>query len=188
MRIHEFEHVVRAAGGVLDTHDIIVVGSQAILSQLPRDFVDQTLQVSRELDIIPMNDPDLADLISGSIGEGSPFDGIFGYYGDGVALETVVAPRSWTERLVVYESENTNGVRAHCIEKHDLVLAKYVANREKDRDFIAAMADRGLCDEQVLLHRVADLPVGPEEIDGIRARIRRDFGGSKPDPNSDVGI
>jgi hypothetical protein len=53
MRIHEFEHVVRAAGGVLDTHDIIVVGSQAILSQLPRDFMDQTLQVSRELDRTP---------------------------------------------------------------------------------------------------------------------------------------
>lgn len=180
MRIHEFEHVVRAAGAVLNTHDIIVVGSQAILGQLPWDFVDETLQASRELDIIPMTDPDLADLISGSIGEGSPFDGMFGYYGDGVALETVVAPRGWPERLVVYESPNTNGVRAHCIEKHDLVLAKYVANREKDRDFIAAMAERGLCDRRALLTGAADLPVDPERIEGIQARIRRDFGTGAP--------
>lgn len=36
---------------------------------------------------------------------------MFGYYGDGLALDTVVAPRGWTGRLVVYESENTNGVQ-----------------------------------------------------------------------------
>ncbi len=175
MRIHEFEHVVRAAGAVLNTRDVIVVGSQAILGQLPREFVDPTLQISRELDIIPMSQPDISDLISGSIGEGSPFDQMYGYYGDGVGFDTVVAPAGWRDRLVVYESPNTNGVRAHCIEINDLVLAKYVANREKDRDFIAAAIAQALCDRQTLLDRAGDLPVSQSAVEGIRARIRRDF-------------
>ena len=42
---------------------------------------------SPELDIYPPRAPELADLIDGSIGEGSPFRGTFGYYAQGVGHE-----------------------------------------------------------------------------------------------------
>ena len=53
-------------------------------------------------------DPADADLIDGSIGEGSPFHQTFGYYAHGVAEETAVLPGGWwKERLVVLRNANT---------------------------------------------------------------------------------
>lgn len=45
-----------------------------------------------EADVYPRNKPELADLIDGSIGEGSPFHTSFGYYAQGVGADTAVLP------------------------------------------------------------------------------------------------
>jgi hypothetical protein len=46
--------------------------------------------MSRKLDLLPMDDPDerKADLISGTLGEGSPFHEAFHVYADGVSRTT----------------------------------------------------------------------------------------------------
>ncbi|MBI3922862.1 MAG: hypothetical protein HY318_15685 [Armatimonadetes bacterium] len=64
----QLEHLLRAAGALAEADAIIVIGSQAILATCP-DAPGELL-VSREADVFPLNDPQKADLIDGSIGEG----------------------------------------------------------------------------------------------------------------------
>ena len=45
----------------------------------------EVMQQSGELDIYPLRRPELAEVIDGAIGEGSPFHATFGYYAQGVA-------------------------------------------------------------------------------------------------------
>ena len=113
-----------------------MIGSQSILGQFPSPPAE--LCVSNEADVYPKNRPDRADLIDGSIGELSPFHDTFGYYARGVQEGTAVLPESWQERLVALRTPSTRGAVGLCLELHDLVFSKYVANREKDRRFVKA--------------------------------------------------
>nr|MCU0751362.1 hypothetical protein [Akkermansiaceae bacterium] len=76
MKRHELEHLIRAAGAITGSDEIIVIGSQAILAARP-DSPDLLLR-STEADLFTFRDPKDADLIDGSIGEGSPFHETFG--------------------------------------------------------------------------------------------------------------
>lgn len=162
----ELEHVIRAASAISGDDEIVVVGSQAILGQFPAAPAE--LCKSNEADVYPKNRPDMADLIDGSIGELSPFHETFGYYAQGVGPDTAVAPAGWESRLIAVSNANTRGATGWCLEAHDLVLSKYVANRDKDREFAVAAIRHGLIDPDELRRRVGDLPVD----DAVRARIR----------------
>ena len=74
----ELEHVIRAAADLASDDDIVIVGSQSILGQFPDAPAD--LRASVEADVYPRHHPERADLIDGSIGEGSPFHATYGYY------------------------------------------------------------------------------------------------------------
>jgi hypothetical protein len=50
------------------------------------------------------------------------------------------------------------------LEKHDLVIAKLVAMREKDLAFATALIDAGLVDLDVLQHRVLALDCVPPAV------------------------
>ena len=67
----ELEHLIRVAADIAQDDEIVVIGSQAILAQFPN--APPSLRVSVEADLYPKNHPDRADLIDGSVGEGSPF-------------------------------------------------------------------------------------------------------------------
>jgi hypothetical protein len=86
MRRTELEHIIRAAGSIADSRQIVILGSQAILAS----FLDAPaeLTVSQEADTYPLDSPEKADLIDGSIGEKSPFHETFGYDAHGVAPGT----------------------------------------------------------------------------------------------------
>jgi len=167
----QLEHILRAAGSIADDDDIVVIGSQAVLGQ----FADppSELLVSMEADVFPKNHPERADLIEGSIGEGSYFESTFGYYAQAVGPETAVAPTGWMERLVPLKTPRTSGVTGWCLEIHDLVLSKCVAARDKDRVYIAAAIAHGLVSRATLESRLALLPVD----DARRARIAADLAG-----------
>jgi hypothetical protein len=68
--------------------------------------------------------------------------------------------------------QNTFGYFAHGV---DLAIAKYVAGREKDLDYTAALARHGMVERRILTERLAQTEVGPELRDIIRARIERHF-------------
>ncbi len=161
MRPQDFEHVVAAAAEVTGQDELVVVGSQAILGSCGRP-PDAMLR-SLEVDIYPLRDPDGADFIDGSLGDGSQFHLTFGYYAHGVGPETAKAPRGWEERLVMRKIPRRVASKrtaiAWCLEVHDLVLSKCVAGRDRDWDYAAEALKAGLVQSEVLLGRIPDLPV-----------------------------
>lgn len=176
MRREEFEHLIRATGGVLNESEIIVVGSQAILGTRA-DGLPPAATVSKELDVLPLDDPTgrKADLIDGTLGEGSIFQESFGVFADGVGPETSRLPEGWRSRLTGFRTEMTNGITAWCLEPHDLLIAKYLANREKDRAFCAAIVHAGLVDRSVLEARLEATECTRKERERVAGAIDRDF-------------
>jgi hypothetical protein len=131
MRRDQLEHLIRAAGAICGSRHVLVIGSQAILGQFPTGAPARAV-LSMEADLLPLDEPARSDLITGSLGDGSPFHETFGYYGDGVDADTATLPSGWRNRLVRIENPNTNGYVGLCLELHDLLVAKYFAGREKD--------------------------------------------------------
>ncbi len=172
MKRSELEHLIRAAGAITNDAQIVVIGSQAILGQFPN--APSPLLVSAEADMFPLHHPDLADLIDGSIGEGSSFHELFGYYAQGVGERTAVLPSGWRDRLVRIANANTQGVTGLCLEVHDLAISKHAASREKDLEFTRELARHGMTDSKVLLARLKETELDPELRRVIEARIRRD--------------
>ena len=86
-------------------------------------------------------------------------------------------PEGWEDRLVRVESQATRGAVGLCLEIHDLVISKYVAEREKDLDFNRAAISHGLVDRKILLARLPSTPISAEGRDRIRAFILRDCSG-----------
>lgn len=171
----QLEHLIRAAGTIADDDDIVVIGSQAILGQFPA--APPELLVSREADVFPRSHPERADLIDGSIGEGSPFEREYGYYAHGVGPETATLPAGWQDRLVVVSGPNTRLVRGWCLEVHDLAIAKLIAGREKDLDFASAVHRHGMARPEVLSERLVVTELEAPIRALVAARIARYFGG-----------
>lgn len=170
----QLEHLIRAAAVITQDDEIVVLGSQAILGQFPA--APASMRVSMEADLYPLHHPDRADLIDGSIGELSPFHQTFGYYAQGVAEETARLAPGWRERLIVVQNENTRGAKGLCLEVHDLLVAKTVAGREKDYEFLRAAARHRMADPAILLERLENVEVPPEARSAARGAIGRAFG------------
>jgi hypothetical protein len=173
MTREQLEHLLRAAADIVDDDTIVVIGSQAILGQFPD--VPSSMRASTEADLWPLHHPQRADLIEGSIGELSPFHQTFGYYAQGVGEETARLPQGWKDRLVVIQNENTRGVRGLCLEIHDLLVAKAIAGRSKDLDFLAEAAAHHLADAEILLDRLMTVQADPAILAKARAAIQRAF-------------
>ncbi len=165
----QLEHVIRAAATIAGDTEIVVIGSQAILGQYPDAPAE--LLVSADVDVYPRNHPDRADLIEGSIGELSLFHGTYGYYAQGVGETTAVLPEGWQARLVPVPTPAGTGL---CLEPHDLVVSKYVAGREKDRDYVRAAIRHGLVEPRVLLERLASTAVEPPTRERIARQVEAD--------------
>jgi hypothetical protein len=148
MKRIDLEHIIRASGSIANAQQIVIVGSQAILGRFPSAPAELT--ISQEADVYPLQAPEKADLIDGSIGEKSPFHETFGYYAHGVAPDTAVLPAQWQKRLVRVQNENTAGVSGLCLSPVDLAASKLAAGREKDLSFLTGMLRHSL--------------VAPEEI------------------------
>jgi hypothetical protein len=165
--------LIRAASTIADDDEIIVIGSQSVLGQFPD--APPELRVSDEADLYPKNHPERADLVDGSIGELSPFHRSFGYYAQGVGPETATLPAGWESRLVPIRNERTRGATGWCLEIHDLVVAKYVAGRDKDEAFVRAAIAHGMVREDRVRERLDATTLADEVRSLVSARIGRDF-------------
>lgn len=166
----QLEHLIRAAAVIADDREIIVIGSQAVLGQFPEAPAE--LLFSNEADLFPRHYPERADLIDGAIGELSPFHQTFGYYAHGVGEESPRLSVGWETRLVPIPVGEARGL---CLEIHDLVLSKYAAGREKDRDYVRAAIRHGLVDCAILLDRLTVMPLDGERREALGALIQADF-------------
>ena len=142
MRRQDLEHLIRAAGAIARSEELVIIGSQAILGMFPDP--PKELVVSQEADLYPADDPAKSDLIDGSIGELSPFHEQFGYYAHGVGPETAVLARNWKSRVVRIQNENTGGVAGLCLHPVDIAVSKLIAGRQKDIEFVRDALRHGL--------------------------------------------
>jgi hypothetical protein len=149
------EHIIRAAGAITGAREIVIVGSQAILGSHPDAPAELT--ISQEADTYPLQSPESAELIDGSIGEKSPFHETFGYYAHGVSPETAVLPKGWKARLVPVCNENTGGVAGLCVSPADLAISKLVAGREKDISFVRALVTHHLMTVEAIRRLLPEL-------------------------------
>lgn len=159
MNREQLDHVLRAATDIVPDADVLIIGSQAILAvQGERELPIEATR-SIEVDLVFFDDPDEAkgDAVDGAIGELSRFHESFGYYGQGVSLDTPVLPEGWISRLVELDAPRS-GARVRALEPNDCVVSKLVADREKDREFARALLDVGVVDAGTLKDRIEHLP------------------------------
>ncbi len=159
MNREQLDHIVRAVTEVVPGERVLIIGSQAVLAQV--DEVDLPIEATRsiEADVAFFDDPDdsKADKVDGAIGELSRFHETFGYYGQGVNVGTATLPESWRHRLVRLEPTSASSP-VWCLEIHDCVVSKLVANRQKDREYAAALLAHGIVSAEILSGRVDELP------------------------------
>lgn len=151
MKLHQLEHIVRAAAAITNENPILVLGSQSILGMYPNP--PEPLGESMEADVCPINAPEKVDAISGAIGEITVFQDTFGYYAHGLPPDACPLPKRWRERLIEHSNANTNGYTALFLHPDDLACSKLVAGREKDIEFVSTMVAHGL----VTLPRITEL-------------------------------
>src|SRR5262249_54731683 len=147
--------------------DILVVGSQAILGSYREDELPEVAWLSIEADLAffdPERGQQKADEVDGAIGELSHFHETYRYYAQGVDLKTAKLPDGWEQRLVPFEPGSAEPARAKCLDKHDLVISKLVAMREKDQEFAEALLRANLVDLDVLKERAAGLSCVPPVV------------------------
>lgn len=63
----ELEHIIRASGEITDQYEFMVIGSQSILGPVPNP--EAIFTMSAEVDIYPVQAPELAEKIEGAIGD-----------------------------------------------------------------------------------------------------------------------
>ncbi|HEY1717046.1 MAG TPA: DUF6036 family nucleotidyltransferase [Verrucomicrobiae bacterium] len=171
MQRQQLEHIIRAAAGITGAKEFVIIGSQAVLGQFPNSPYE--LLVSIEADLFSPRSPTDADLIDGSIGEGSPFHQTFGYYAHGVAEETAVLPSGWKERLIPVQNENTGGGKGLCLEVHDLAVSKLIAGREKDLSFVQILLRHHLAKSEIILDRLNTASIDSQRREFCLARLQK---------------
>ncbi|MDE2051582.1 MAG: hypothetical protein KGJ72_11245 [Gammaproteobacteria bacterium] len=172
MKKQQVDHVLRAAGRITGEKQFIIVGSQALHGKHP-DLADCIVR-SAEVDLLAPKMPDRTEWLI-AIGAYSPFHEEFGYYADPVSEESATLPRGWKGRLVKLPAGDTEGVRALCLDPHDLAIAKYAAFREKDLLFTRELARRGIISKGQLLALLEQTKLSDDLRGRIRARIAADF-------------
>ena len=170
MKRSELEHILRAAATIAGDFEVLVLGSQSILGSFTEDELPEKAHASIEADVTFFDDDenDKSDLVDMHLGEDSQFHATFGYYAQGVNVEVATLPVGWQGRVIVLNSDRTKGASGHCLEPHDLVVAKLVAGRMKDLEFADALLHADLIDAHVLLTRAAMLeqPVSAGRVTG----------------------
>ncbi|QTV80576.1 DUF6036 family nucleotidyltransferase [Microbacterium sp. NIBRBAC000506063] len=168
MRREQLEHAIRTACQIIGSAEVIVIGSQAILGSFDEGELPAAATMSMEIDILPIAESHdevsrLADLIEGVAGEFSPFEQLHGFSIDGVDLDTAVLPVGWRDRLIRVQNANTAAPAGKpvftgwCLERHDLCVAKLCAFREKDQNFVLALASAGLISTEIIVERLGTI-------------------------------
>lgn len=100
MNRQQLAHVLRAACSITDDEGVLVIGSQAILESFDEDDLPVEATASIEADVAFLDDADRAkaDMVEGAIGEMSGFHATYGYYAEGIHVDTAVLPEGWRDR------------------------------------------------------------------------------------------
>ncbi|MGB6487298.1 MAG: DUF6036 family nucleotidyltransferase [Steroidobacteraceae bacterium] len=177
MKKQQVDQVLRAAGRITRERLFIIIGSQALHGKHP-DVADEIL-TSFEVDLMVDTHIDRSEWLN-VIGVDSQFHETYGYYADAVDTATATLPKDWRSRLVDLPPGDTEGVRALCLDPHDLAIAKYAAFRDKDLTFTRELARRGITAKEQLLRLLEETEISAELRARIRDRIVADFQRAAP--------
>jgi hypothetical protein len=165
VNLDQFHHSIRAARDVLRREGgsgvIVIMGSQSILGSYAVVTLNPTLMLSAEVDILPVavtaaEIETLSDYLHGALGQESQFHYAHGVHVDGITMDTSTLPDGWPHRLVP-EVDPSTGTTAWCLDPHDLTVAKIIAGRPKDLDFIAILVQERLIDPHSVRAALATL-------------------------------
>jgi hypothetical protein len=172
LNLEEFHHGIRAAREVLTREGasgaLVIMGSQSILAAFSPTALDRRLMMSAEVDVMPVavdavEIERLSDYLHGALGQDSYFQQTHGFHVDGISIETSVLPAGWVHRLIP-EVDPSSGATGWCIDPHDLAVAKLVAGRPKDVDFVRILIEDRLIDPEIVR-------AGLESIDDERTAL-----------------
>ena len=159
MNREKIAHLLRAIAGVTGETKLALVGSATVL--LRAKNIPAAMLNTNEIDVFSPNAPDeelFVDLVSGSLGRGSQFDRTFNYFGDGVTSRTAKMPSDWRERAKIVDVPTVQGIEVLVPDLNDIALAKMMAWREKDRDWLQAGVRSKILDLDAMRARLASLP------------------------------
>lgn len=98
-------------------------------------------------------------MLDARLGEDSPFHTAFGFYVEGIHKDVVVLPTNWDNRLVHFvvddDASSLYGRTGLCLDPVDLCVAKTIAGREKDYEFVAALVAKQLVTAADIQARIA---------------------------------
>lgn len=168
MNVEQFFHVCRSAASIANTAEVTVFGAAAVVP-----WAGDSGAIpwpSLELDIDP-GSQDAADLVDGSIGEGSLFAETFGIHAHGVGLAAFVAPADWLERSRVFVEPST-GIRVRAPHPLDLAVAKLVRGDPRDWRFADYCVEHfGITASQIMGGLRAIAATRPDYADAAAAAL-----------------
>ena len=165
-------HILRAVATITNEKNFVLVGSAAVLLT-SRNIPLQMLNTN-EIDVYSpdsASEDDFSFLVE-SIGKGSQFDKTFHYYADGVSSKTAKMPADWEMRAKVVENLGIPDVTVLVPDINDIAIAKMIAWREKDRDWLEAGVGSKILDPRKMRERIALLP--PSETPATEILRRMD--------------
>ena len=96
LRHEQVAHLVRAAAGITNESTLVLLGTGAVIAQLKAPPPELT--ATRKVDLYTPGVPDpaaMSRLIDATIGEGTRFDGLFGYFAHGAEQDAAILPHDW---------------------------------------------------------------------------------------------
>jgi hypothetical protein len=131
----QFYHICRSAAAIANVKQVTVFGAAAIIPWIERHSPNSPWWSSLELDLDPGGEKS-ADLVDGSIGEGSLFEETFGIRAHGVPLEAFIAPPDWESRAAIFK-DPISGISIKSPHPVDLAAAKLLRGEPRDWEFAA---------------------------------------------------
>ncbi len=155
----KLQHLLRAIATISGEKKLVLIGSATVL--LCARNIPAAMLNTNEIDVYAPESPDeemFADLIEGSIGRGSHFDRTFNYFGDGVSSKTACMPTDWPDRATTHGNMGIADTEIIVPEINDIALAKLVAWREKDLDWLEAGVRSLILRPSLMRERLDRLP------------------------------
>lgn len=173
MNRQQLARLLRAACDITKDPEVLVMGSQAVLGTWDEDELPPQATASMEVDIAFLDDGadrKKADMVDGAIGELSQMHAAEGIYAEGISVSTSILPDGWQTRLRTWGLASSAPARPLFLEPHDLCVAKLMAGRQKDYEFVGALMSEGMVRPKVVEQRLDMVSSQMHEVAIERAR------------------
>jgi hypothetical protein len=154
MDLKDLELLLGEASRRLQHTEFVIVGSLSVLGVLGERAVPRRMLVSIDVDCFTPTDPERIFEVNASLGAGSEFERVHGYYLDPVSPRLPTLPANWEHRLI--RLSMSGGITASFLDPNDAAVSKYARGEPRDREWIRAGLEGGLVSAPILESRFRD--------------------------------